>query len=777
MIPNSARTSVAALLVVAAACARVDKINAPAVARDAVANRDAVAAVTPMTSNLTSSVPGAVPSPPGLRACFSGDNTPLDVVSNNLGALQGAMSYVPGRFGSAFSFGALGSGVTVPASASLNVGPGAGMTFSAWIFARDTVFQDRTLGFPIIVGAGPIVEFDLGAHMWHHSQQNDPQALFANLAISDAPGDWHIMTAPGTVPYNAWHHTAVTYSKATGHMTLYVDGVMVKDSAMGVFSPNTATTFHIGQRQKPIVGDPTFSFNGAIDEVQLYDRGLTSAEVALLASAAGTMCVPPPAAYTVPQMPSGAAESGVPFAIQPQVAILDAAGNVVSNATTAVTATLTSGTGTLLGTTTVNAVNGYATFTNLAIAGAGTFRIGFTAGTLLPATGSQAVSGPLTVTQVARSLAITTQPGGATSGIPLVQQPLVELRDAAGLRVLGATNVITASVASGSATIAGGGTVSAVNGIATFSNLALSGSGTVTLSFGATGVPAVVSGPVTIQANTVQPGIAGLVLDEMKVSSATVQGSLQLLTGSDDVKFDGNATMTGALYVPGSPSAKLSGKASIGTTVIGPGSASPSDYTVSLTGNSTLGSLVTQINPVAMPVVAAPPKPTGNRKVKLDKSDDQVGDWTTVKDLTISGKAPAVTMPAGTYGDVSVSGGGTLVLGVIGSTTPAVYNFQELSLSGNATLQVVGPVVITVDEDVSLSGQVNATGNAAWLTLRIHDGGLSLSGGTSVNAVVIAPSGKVKLSGGASLTGGLACEELELTGGSLLQVTTAVPMP
>src|SRR6185436_8640650 len=58
---------------------------------------------------------------------------------------------------------------------------------------------------------------------------------------------------------------------------------------------------------------------------------------------------------------------------------------------------------------------------------------------------------------------------------------------------------ITATVASGSATLAGATATTNGAGLATFSGLTLSGlAGTVTLSFGATGLTSVQSGPISL---------------------------------------------------------------------------------------------------------------------------------------------------------------------------------------------------------------------------------------------------------------------------------------
>lgn len=86
------------------------------------------------------------------------------------------------------------------------------------------------------------------------------------------------------------------------------------------------------------------------------------------------------------------AVSGVAFATQPVIEVRDASGSRVTSATNAVTATITSGSGSLGGTTTVNAVAGVATFTNLVINGTGAHTVTFSSAGL-----SSTSSAPLTV--------------------------------------------------------------------------------------------------------------------------------------------------------------------------------------------------------------------------------------------------------------------------------------------------------------------------------------------------------------------------------------------
>ena len=224
-------------------------------------------------------------------------------------------------------------------------------------------------------------------------------------------------------------------------------------------------------------------------------RFATNSRTLTVTSTGFTVAASPPTQLAITTQPS-AAVSGVAFTTKPVVAIRDG-NNATTTSSAAVTVALGSGTGTLTGTKTVNAVNGVATFVNLQIAGPGAHTLIFTSGSLTSAT-STAVN----VTQVAASLAMETQPAGATDNREFTTQPVVRILDNAGMVVAtgsGATEVVTASIASGSGRLRGEVTAVAVGGVARFTNLKINGRGPHTIRF-ATTTPtlSVISTAITI---------------------------------------------------------------------------------------------------------------------------------------------------------------------------------------------------------------------------------------------------------------------------------------
>ena len=197
--------------------------------------------------------------------------------------------------------------------------------------------------------------------------------------------------------------------------------------------------------------------------------------------------------------PSTTAAAGAALAIQPVVDVDDSSGTVIASDTTTVTATLTSGSGTVAHNTAV-AVAGVATFVGLALdTPTGPYTLTFTDGPL-----TAAVSTTITVGAGAASqLAIVTEPSAtAKSGAALTVQPVVKLEDAGGNAVVGNASTVTATVTSAAGTVTNGtATVSATTGLATFTGLALNELvGPYTLTFSDGAFTSAVSTPIAVSA-------------------------------------------------------------------------------------------------------------------------------------------------------------------------------------------------------------------------------------------------------------------------------------
>jgi hypothetical protein len=245
-----------------------------------------------------------------------------------------------------------------------------------------------------------------------------------------------------------------------------------------------------------------------------------------------------------------------------------------------------------------------------------------------------------------------------------------------------------------------------------------------------------------------------------------IDGSVHLLAGLD-VALAGNAWISGDLLVPGTPAILPQGNSVYGTTVQGPGAAEPSAYLIRLQGNAALRSTVLRIDPLTPAIPAAPPTPVGTQDVKLTRNQ-QIRDFSTLRDLSLSGNAGEVAVPPGTYGSFSAAGRTSLVLGVAGVTTPAVYDLQSLALDGDSRLVLAGPVVIRVNNKVEFSGSAGTPIHPELLRLEVHRGEVILDSRSVVGGIIIAPNAKVTLRGQSELHGRVVAGELEIQSGAAL---------
>ena len=279
-------------------------------------------------------------------------------------------------------------------------------------------------------------------------------------SANDIEANTFTVTGQGGATYTFTNTANVDISSGTSFtLTLSavdragVNAILNKDGT----SSTGGTTYNLAAADHWAAGA-----NYAVNVADLTGNGITVSDVA--------------SQLAVIIQPSGGV-SGSVLATQPVIVIKDAQGNTLTtDSNSQVTVAIQSGNGgTLGGTTTVTAVNGVATFTGLMLSGVvGTNYILRFSSTGLTA----ADSGNVSVSAGTMSdLAITIQPVGGSSGGTLSVQPVIVIQDAQGnLVTTDSSSQVTVSIQSGGGgTLGGTTTVTAVNGVATFTNLTLAG--------------------------------------------------------------------------------------------------------------------------------------------------------------------------------------------------------------------------------------------------------------------------------------------------------------
>ena len=260
-------------------------------AADAAGNRSAASTISASTA-ACAGPPNPVPAPRGLVAAYSFDETTgstvADVSGNgNVGTLAGPSRSASGRYGGALSFDGNDDLVTVADAASLDLT--SGMTLEAWVRPSTLGGRWRT----ILVKEQTD---DLAFALYAHTGGRGPSS---HVFVS---GDDRRARAATAIPAEGWTHVAATY-----------DGATIRVYRNGSVTASQAATGSIATSDKPlrIGGNTVWNewFHGLIDELRIYDRPLSVAEIAadMQAPLSGTA---PAADTTAPVGPGGVTRTG-----------------------------------------------------------------------------------------------------------------------------------------------------------------------------------------------------------------------------------------------------------------------------------------------------------------------------------------------------------------------------------------------------------------------------------------------------------------------------------
>lgn len=211
---------------------------------------------------------------------------------------------------------------------------------------------------------------------------------------------------------------------------------------------------------------------------------------------------------SITTQPATTAIAGQPLTGQPVVQLRDARGQEVPQSGVVVTASIASGGGTLGGATTATTdASGVATFTGLSLSAAGSITLRFTA--TLNGQSVSVTSSAVTVSPPNQLAVLTPSSASVHSAIPFFVQPVIQLQDGQGNALHQAGVAVTASAATGGATlgVATGGTgtltvTTDASGQAAFHDLMLTGTGASTIQFTSPGLTVATSATLNVSATT-----------------------------------------------------------------------------------------------------------------------------------------------------------------------------------------------------------------------------------------------------------------------------------
>src|SRR6266850_6648920 len=205
---------------------------------------------------------------PGLVAAYSfnegSGGTVADSSGNNLtGTIVGATWTTGGRYGNALSFNGTSSYVDLGNPAALQLT--GSITLEAWVNAAANPADD-----------GQIVAKSNGSAGWQFKTSPDTGPHTFGLAVSGNSSSVTQRYSTTVRSLNTWYHVAGVYNATTGTMDIYVNGTL-NDGILSGAIPNA----QFNQNVNVNIGRRTggYYFNGIIDELRIYNRALSQAEI------------------------------------------------------------------------------------------------------------------------------------------------------------------------------------------------------------------------------------------------------------------------------------------------------------------------------------------------------------------------------------------------------------------------------------------------------------------------------------------------------------------
>ncbi len=220
------------------------------------------------------SAASCVPAPAGLVGWWSGDGNANDIAGTNNGTFQGgATASAVGEVGQAFSFDGTNTFVQIPDSPALrptNLTVEAWMRFSALDSAGNSMVGQQYIIFKQNTRSGSFEGYYLG-------KERAGSADTFHFAVSSSAGQSVDLASATLVQTGVWYHVAAV--RGSDFIQLYVNGQLERQASVSFPQDYGDFPLYFGSSGQ-WYWDAKFA--GSLDEVSLYNRALSSNEIAAI---------------------------------------------------------------------------------------------------------------------------------------------------------------------------------------------------------------------------------------------------------------------------------------------------------------------------------------------------------------------------------------------------------------------------------------------------------------------------------------------------------------
>lgn len=191
----------------------------------------------------------------GLLAYYTADSTPNDALGVYNGTLVGGTTYGTGIINQGFSLDGVNDYVDLPVG---TFSPSGDFSISLWIKPNSTSFQ-----FPF--SRGGFTSNAISCYVI----SGDLRFIVANNSTYQI-----LQTGLGYASVGNWYNMVLTKSATDNLYRFYVNNTLISSQAITVSPTFINDTMYFGR----LAGGSNY-YNGILDEVALFNRGLTSTEI------------------------------------------------------------------------------------------------------------------------------------------------------------------------------------------------------------------------------------------------------------------------------------------------------------------------------------------------------------------------------------------------------------------------------------------------------------------------------------------------------------------
>jgi Concanavalin A-like lectin/glucanases superfamily/Immunoglobulin I-set domain/Immunoglobulin domain len=264
-----------------------------------------------LTLNLTLQLAAAdcAPAPGGLVSWWPGDGYAADIAGTNSGVLQGgATASAAGLVGSAFGFDGTNGFVQIPDLPSLRP---TNLTIECWVqfSSLDSAGSggspagDQYIVFKQNSRKTTFEGFDL-------SKTRVGSNNMFRFTVSSGSGQSAVIRSSTLISTGAWYHVAAV--RGTNFIQLHVNGALERQTNVSFPQDYASFPLYFGTSGQSYWDH---KLNGSLDEISLYNRALSAAEVAAIYAAGSAGKCKGPNITVQPQSQAVLAGSNATFAV------------------------------------------------------------------------------------------------------------------------------------------------------------------------------------------------------------------------------------------------------------------------------------------------------------------------------------------------------------------------------------------------------------------------------------------------------------------------------